>query len=125
VLLLLVAAGLFVYLHFKVRRLAARRVLRQLEARFAPGPEQDRMRAAFLYNIRPWHSVFRKNPVGWGRSTRKRLHKVVSEANEYVQILNDRFTDPSGQERLQVAEEPSPAVVSTSVEDRPKAMDSG
>lgn len=123
--LLLVAAGLLVYLHFKVRRLAARGVLRQLEARLAPGPERDRMRAAFLHNIRPWHSIFRTNPVGWGRYTRKRLHKVVSEANEYVQILNDRFTDPSGQAGLQEPDEPSPAVVSVSADDRPKATDSG
>ncbi len=124
-LLLLVAAGLLVYLHFKVRRLAAGRVLRQLEARFAPGPERDRLRAAFLHNIRPWRSIFRTNPVGWGRYTRKRLHKVISEANEYVQILNDRFTDPSGQEGLQVAEEQSPAVISKSAENRPQATDSG
>ena len=122
-LLVVVAIGLLVYLHFKVRRLVARRILKQMEARFAPGPEWDRMRAAFHHNIRPWHSIFRTNPVGWRRATRKRLHKVVSEANQYVQILNDRFTDPSGQEGLRDRDESSPAMPSMTVGDRPQAAE--
>ncbi len=125
VLLVLVAAGLLVYLHYKVRGLAAGRVLRQLDQKFAPGLERDRMRAAFLHNTRPWHSIFRTTPVGWGRQARKRLHRVVAEANRYVQILNDRFTNPSGGEVSQKSAEPSLTVVSASADDQPATVESG
>ncbi|MDH3559886.1 MAG: dynamin family protein [Gammaproteobacteria bacterium] len=122
---LIVAAALLVYLHFKVRRLAAGRVLRKLEQKFAPGLERERMRAAFLHNTRPWHSIFRTRPVGWGRYARKRLHNVVAEANQYVQILNDRFTDPSGQEVVEESAAPSLTVVSASADDAQTTRDSG
>jgi len=45
--------------------------------------------------------------VGWGNRSRKRLHRVIAEANRYVQILNDSFTDPSGEQAQ--AERPAAA----------------
>ena len=56
------------------------------------------MRSAFVFNTSPWHSIFRKRPVGWGARNRKRLQRVIAEANRYVQTLNDAYTDPSGDE---------------------------
>jgi hypothetical protein len=35
--------------------------------------------------------------VGWSGSTKRRLAKVREDANSYVQTLNDRFTNPSGE----------------------------
>ena len=87
---------LLVYLHFKIRRLAARRVARLIKTDFAPGQECERLYRAFHYNTRGWHSIFTTSPVGWGKRTRKRLHRVIAEANDYIQKLNDTFTDPSG-----------------------------
>jgi GTPase SAR1 family protein len=87
----------FAYLHFRVRRLAASRVLRQIDKHYTAGLEHERMRRAFRFNTRPWHSIFRKTPVGWGHTSRKRLQRVIAEANNYVQTLNDKFTDPSGE----------------------------
>lgn len=95
-IVLLAVVLLFSYLHFRVRRLAARRVLREIDKHYTPGLEHDRMRQAFKFNTQPWHSIFRKTPVGWNHISRKRLQRVIAEANNYVQILNDTFTDPSG-----------------------------
>jgi len=92
------AAMLLVYLHFKIRKLAARKVAGLIASDYAPGPERDRLCRAFHFNTRGWHSIFATNPVGWGKSTRKRLHRVIAEANEYIQKLNDTFTDPSGKQ---------------------------
>ena len=51
----------------------------------------------FIFNTRPWVSIFRRLPVGWNNGSSRRLQRVIGEANRYVQILNDRFTDPSGE----------------------------
>jgi len=95
---ILLAAGLFGWLHFRIRKFVARRVLAQIEKHFTPGPERQRMRHGFTYNTSPWHSLFRKTPVGWGGRNRRRLQHVIAEANRYVQTLNDTFTDPSGEQ---------------------------
>ncbi len=95
-LLGLLTVGLFGWLHFRVRRMAAAHILKAIEGRFVPGLERNRLCSAFAFNTRPWVSLFRRLPVGWGQGSRKRLHRVIGEANRYVQILNDRFTDPSG-----------------------------
>ena len=95
---ILLAAGLFGWLHFRIRKFVARRVLAQIEKHFTPGPERQRMRHGFTYNTSPWHSLFRKTPVGWGGRNRRRLQHVIAEANRYVQTLNDAFTDPSGEQ---------------------------
>ena len=95
---LVAAAMLLVYLHFKIRKLVARRVARHIKADFAPGLECERLLHAFHYNTRGWHSIFNANPVGWGKRTRRSLHRVIAEANDYIQKLNDTFTDPSGKQ---------------------------
>ena len=119
---LLAALGLFAYLHFKARKLAARHVIRQIEKQYTPGLERERICRAFIFNTRPWHSIFRKNPVGWGHTSRKRLQRVITEANNYVQTLNDRFTDPSGEQSPRVQATPpqteSPSVDETAAVDK-------
>jgi hypothetical protein len=96
-LLLLLMAGLLGWLHYRVRRLVADHILKSIEKHYVPGLDRGRLSNAFVYNTRPWVSMFRRLPVGWNKRNRRRLHRVISEANRYVQILNDRFTDPSGQ----------------------------
>ena len=108
---IIMATGLFTWLHFKTRKFAAGRVLRQIDKHFTPGLERDRLCQAFILNTRPWHSVFRKLPVGWGHRSRKRLQRVIADANSYVQTLNDTFTDPSGEQSPQERSAPSLAVV--------------
>ena len=112
---LFIMAGLFAYLHFKVRKFAAGRVLKQIDKQFTPGIERNRLRQAFIYNASIWHSVLRKTPVGWSNRGRKRLQRIIAEANRYVQTLNDSFTDPSGDltPRAQTAKPPLSVVGST------------
>ena len=122
--LLIVMIGLFTYLHFRVRKFSAGRVLKQIEKQFTPGIERDRLQQAFVFNSRPWHSIFRKTPVGWGNRSRKRLHRVIAEANRYVQTLNDSFTDPSGELSPNESSKPSLSVVSSTGAEKPTTSDS-
>lgn len=99
-LLLGVTAGVIIlviaYIHFSLRRLAARSVVRSLKSDRTLGARQEWLVRAFEKNVRPWHFLFSKQPVGWGWLTKKRLAKVLSDANRHVQTLNNRFADPSG-----------------------------
>ncbi len=95
--LLLVLVLLGGWLHFKVRRLAADRILSVIARQYAPGSERNRLSSAFSWNTRPLASLFRRLPVGWSERSRRRLRRVIAEANQHVQTLNDRYTDPSGE----------------------------
>jgi GTPase SAR1 family protein len=108
---LLVLAAAYAWLHFRVRELAAGRVKKQIRKHYAPGLDRECMGQAFSTNTRAWHSIFRTSPVGWGSRTRKRLHRCIVEANEYVQTLNDTFTDPSGEQTPEAGSTPPLAVV--------------
>ncbi|MGD8630955.1 MAG: dynamin family protein [Gammaproteobacteria bacterium] len=109
VIVLALAAGLFGFLHFRLRRIAAARVIKRIAANYAPGLVRERMQQAFLHNTRPWHSIFRKTPVGWHNRTRRHLQDVIAQANRYVQTLNDEFTDPSGE--LVAKQQPAAALM--------------
>ena len=90
------AAG---YTHHSVCRLAARRVLKRLR-RESGDPRDaealDALAGGFQKNAWVWRSVFSLRPSGWNRGTRQQLSQVITEANGYVQALNDRFADPGG-----------------------------
>jgi len=87
--------------HFLVRTLAGRHVRRTL----APDPQDgDHMVQAFTNNTRFWRSLFERHPRGWGWFNRRRLRRVVTDSNHYVQMLNDNFTDPSGKRSPQPEE---------------------
>ncbi len=92
----LVAGG---YLHARLRARAARAVLARLAKR--PPDEHDTRFAdslprAFRNSAGGWRSILWSRPVGWEGRARRRVADVLSEANGYVQLLNDRYTDPSG-----------------------------
>ncbi|MCP4289537.1 MAG: dynamin family protein [Gammaproteobacteria bacterium] len=83
-------------LHHLVRSITAKGIARKLRSRAESLGIKGDLSRAFLRNTRPWRSIFGKTPVGWGRWARKRLYQVTQDADGYVQILNDRFTNPSG-----------------------------
>ena len=91
---LLVSAG--GYLHYLIRRLAARFVSR----RIARDPDLGDVRAwverAFAHNTRMWRTILAVSPAGWGRGARRRIAQVAADADRIVQRLNDQFTNPSG-----------------------------
>ena len=95
VIIALAAAALA--LHFGVRAFAARSLKRRLiKESEALGIRGDLI-SAFRRNTRPWRSIFSTAPAGWGRGARKRLSQVMQDADSYIQSLNDRFTNPSGE----------------------------
>ena len=92
------------YLHYLVRKFSARLVARRIARR----PDLDGVREwvsrAFLHNTRPWRTIVTPAPAGWGRGARRRIEQVVADADRFVQHLNNRFTDPSGETEAVTAE---------------------
>jgi len=113
---LAIIVGLIAWLHFKIRKFAAGRIVKQIGRQYAPGLYRSRLIRAFLFNTRPWLSIFMKHPVGWRQGNRKRLQHVIADANQQVQTLNDRFTDPSG--KIMPARTPAVPVSPTAAPDR-------
>ena len=103
-------AALVVYIHFQVRKFAEGQVVRKILADIKEGHEN--YTRAFNKNTRWWRSIFRRKPAGWGRRNKARLAKVVSDANGYVQKLNDVYANPAGKkiENAALAETPKTAV---------------
>ncbi|MCG6934690.1 MAG: dynamin family protein [Proteobacteria bacterium] len=118
-------AGLVVFIfvllvHGLSRHWAARSTLRYLRKTAISDEEAEMLGRAFRKNTRWWRSVFRPNPVGWGRRVHRKLHAIIAAADEHIQSLNDRFTSPSGKgdgsDVMQVAAETE---VKTEVKDTP------
>ena len=99
--LLIVALGA---IHFTVRGLAARTLLKGLRKQSAETGVKGNPVGAFLRSTKPWRSIFSKRPAGWGRKSRKQLQDVLQATDTYIQTLNDQFTNPSGSEKLLAAE---------------------
>ena len=95
-LTLAILAGLGLYIHFSLRRLAARTVVARLRREPLINDYREPLIAAFFKNTHFPHSIFNPNPLGWGSRARKRIAQVLKDADLYVQTLNDRFTNPSG-----------------------------
>ena len=100
---LLVAAG---YVHFQVRRMAARACGRRLVRGWtADSPiDADWLERAFAHGTSTWRTMWIAAPAGWGGAAKRKVADVLEETGRYVQRLNDRFADPSG--RSQTAPEP-------------------
>ena len=61
-----------------------------------PSEQRDWLVAAFAKNTRPWRPFLLSKPAGWGHFARRRVAKILSEADSFVQTLNNRFANPSG-----------------------------
>jgi hypothetical protein len=90
-------AGVFVGIHYWVRRKVANRIVKKLPVENGPG----NIAAAFLKNTHPLRSVFSMNPAGWGRRARKTIERVRNEADNFVKTLNDNFADPLGRKEAE------------------------
>jgi GTPase SAR1 family protein len=96
---LLVITGIaLTYVHFMARKLAGNRVLKWVKRQTWTQQVKDMMISAFDKNTRPWRSIFSTEPTGWNSRNQGRLHDVLSESNEFIQTLNNRYTNPSGME---------------------------
>lgn len=86
-----------IYLYLVLRRLAGRSVLRGLARGDDLGPDRDAVVSAFTANLNAWwRSPASPRPRGWTPRTRRQLDTVLSEADGFVQALNDRYARPSG-----------------------------
>ncbi len=65
---------------------------------------RDGMVNAFARNSGFWNSALRSSPSGWGWRSRKALRQVFTNADRYVQELNNTYTDPSGKQADSPAE---------------------
>jgi CRISPR-associated DxTHG motif protein len=93
----IVVAALLFFLHRWSRRWAARAVVRRIENDAELGEEHaPRVANAFMKNVTAWRPFFIERPVGWNSGTRKRIDRILSEADIAIQRLNDRYTNPSG-----------------------------
>ncbi len=94
-------------LHYLVRALAARSMSRFIRRLAQKTGIRGDLAGAFQRNTRPWRSIFATSPAGWGRGAKKRLKRVMEDSNTYVQTLNDRFTNPSGEDLVTVQHNPA------------------
>ncbi len=89
---IVVLFGAALWLHYRIRRWQAGRIISQLKS----ADESPFVIKAFRKNTGPFHSVLRTKPMGWGGIARKKLVSLRETADRLIQTLNDRFTDPSG-----------------------------
>jgi len=89
-------AALVVYIHLRIRRFAGKQAMRKILAGIDEKDGHENYIRAFTKNTCWWRSIFRRKPAGWGRRNMARLTKVISDANGYVQKLNDVYANPAG-----------------------------
>jgi len=88
------------YVHFSIRRWAAKKVSARLLAEITDPDLHPNYKRAFRKSSRWWRSLFWPNPAGWGKRTATRLEKVLDDSNAYIQKLNDEYTNPSGRDKM-------------------------
>jgi GTPase SAR1 family protein len=98
--LAIIAAGLIVtwFVFSRLRALAGRSVLRHLTRDDPLDADARRVADAFAWNLTTWrwNSLAPSRPRGWSRRRQRKLTAVLSDADKYVQLLNDKYAKPSG-----------------------------
>ena len=117
---LITLALMFVVLlgaHFVSRNLAAMSLTGAVHKAAATIHHRLDLVSAFRKSTGFLYSIFLGRAAGWGPLTRRRLSKIRQNTDNYVQKLNDKFTNPSGQgqpaahQASQTASEPAPQPV--------------
>ncbi len=93
---ILLAVGAALAIHFTLRALAARSLQRWLRKQQRRLDRRLDLVEAFRHSTRPWRSILSGRPAGWNQRARAALGRVIAQADEYIQKLNDRFANPSG-----------------------------
>jgi len=87
------------YIHFSIRRFVANKLLKKLANEI--GNEHETYKQymqAFNKSTAAYRPMFLQGPVGWNEVTQQTIDEIINEANDYIQQLNDQFTNPSGNE---------------------------
>jgi hypothetical protein len=82
--------------HFGIRKLAALSVLPWLKKQASSEELPGDVVAAFRSNTSRWSTGFSGRPLGWNGWSEGRVSKVLHDCEDYVQRLNERFTNPKG-----------------------------
>ncbi|PSJ16694.1 dynamin family protein [Nitrosomonas supralitoralis] len=86
-----------IYIHFFIRRNVANRLLRKLGSELGSDHETFKQYLqAFNKSTAAYRPMLLKNPAGWNEVTQQTIDEIINEANDYIQALNDQFTNPSG-----------------------------
>lgn len=103
--------GVIGYIHFTVRSKVANSIVKKLPAEFGHDHNACKQYTqAFLKSTAAYRPLFLQKPAGWNSTNQRILAQVMDEANDYIQSLNDQFTDPSGH-KLDIEEQTPPEVV--------------
>ncbi|PTQ84210.1 dynamin family protein [Nitrosomonas ureae] len=86
-----------IYVHFSIRRTVANGLLRKLDRELGNDHETFKQYLhAFNKSTAAYRPMLLKDPVGWNETTQQMIDEIINEANDYIQALNDQFTNPSG-----------------------------
>jgi hypothetical protein len=98
--------GFASFIHFSVRGKIARSLLNKFPTEFGHDHTAcKQFSQAFRKSTAGYRPMFlRKKPVGWNGTNQKILAQVKEDANDYIQTLNDQFTDPSGHQEFDYQE---------------------
>lgn len=85
-----------VSIHFWVRKVTANSVIRRLRTETELGEQREWLVNAFVKSTQSWRPFLLTKPAGWGPFARRRIAKILRDADSFVQTLNNRFANPSG-----------------------------
>ncbi len=86
-----------VVIHFNVRRRVADGIKKKLVDEMGQDQETSKQFVqAFSKCTAAYRPMFFKKPAGWNEVAERTIDEIVDESNDYIQELNDRFTNPSG-----------------------------
>ncbi|CAE6494408.1 Dynamin family protein [Nitrosomonas nitrosa] len=104
---LAVLAGVIGYIHFTVRSKVANSIIKKLPAEFGHDHNACKQYTqAFIKSTSGLRPMFLNKPAGWNSANQRILAQVKNEANDYIQSLNDQFTNPSGR-KLEAEQAPA------------------
>jgi len=95
-------------IHLCLRQVAAQTVLAGLAGDAALGDNREWVVRAFRRNTKAWRPLLGRDPAGYGVIVRRRLARVLNDADRFVQDLNNRFADPSGGRGTGTPDSPPP-----------------
>ncbi len=93
-----IGLGITALFAFLLHQLIRSKLVNGIAKKLSTDDSYGNISTAFRKNTRWWHSIFRKNPVGWNRKVETKMDGIRSDIDEFVQTLNDRYTSPAGKE---------------------------
>jgi GTPase SAR1 family protein len=96
----IVAGALVVLLmlvYLKLRSVAGNTVLKKMRRNEELGEDREPLVSAFAHNMKAWWlPLSSTRPRNWTRGRKRQLAAVLTDADSFVQSLNDGYASPSG-----------------------------